>query len=244
MKAYLKRIARLFEPQIAALSRLYINRATEREWYANQRSMNGLNERPVEYAFALRKIASIYPHDVLDVGTGKTAWPNILATCGIRITSIDNVSDYWERNYWNRHWFVLDQDVRNPNLDQEFDFITCISVLEHIPESQMAVDSMFKLLRNGGYLLITCPFNSRTYHENIYQHPEAGFGQNFKYIAQVFSDQELATWVQRNNAEIVEEEFYEAFTGEMWSFGERLEPLRKSSRDGRHQLGCFLLRKR
>jgi SAM-dependent methyltransferase len=52
--------------------------------------------------------------------------------------------------------------------DQDsFDAITCISVLEHIPEDQMAIRKMWQLLEPGGRLLLTVPCAAHTFEEFI-----------------------------------------------------------------------------
>jgi ubiquinone/menaquinone biosynthesis C-methylase UbiE len=44
-----------------------------------------------------------------------------------------------------------------PYADRSFDLITCISVLEHIPDNISAVSKMWNLLKPGGRLFITVP---------------------------------------------------------------------------------------
>lgn len=44
-----------------------------------------------------------------------------------------------------------------PYAPESFDLIMCISVLEHIPEDEAAVRTMWSLLRPGGRLLLTVP---------------------------------------------------------------------------------------
>lgn len=69
------------------------------------------NERPIEYRFALERLAAERPKTVLDVGSGTTAWPHLLRDCGFVTTAIDNVRDYWRDGMVNRHWTVLDVDI-------------------------------------------------------------------------------------------------------------------------------------
>ena len=47
--------------------------------------------------------------------------------------------------------------------DSKFDLITCLSVLEHIPENKQAVQKMWQLLRPGGTLIITVPCSAHAY---------------------------------------------------------------------------------
>ncbi|NLA49806.1 MAG: hypothetical protein GX876_10140 [Bacteroidales bacterium] len=53
------------------------------------------NERPLEYAFVFKCIGLLYPKNVLDVGTGTSALPNLIRSCGPLVTAIDNIRDYW-----------------------------------------------------------------------------------------------------------------------------------------------------
>jgi SAM-dependent methyltransferase len=49
-------------------------------------------------------------------------------------------------------------DVTDMSLDQEFDVILCMNVLEHVFDVQAAVDNLRKALRPGGRLVIAVPF--------------------------------------------------------------------------------------
>jgi SAM-dependent methyltransferase len=49
-------------------------------------------------------------------------------------------------------------DITNMSLDQEFDVILCMNVLEHVYEVRLAVDNLRKALRPGGKVLIATPF--------------------------------------------------------------------------------------
>jgi SAM-dependent methyltransferase len=48
-----------------------------------------------------------------------------------------------------------------------FDLITCISVLEHIPEDKTALETMWSLLRPGGKLILTLPCMSQPLEQYI-----------------------------------------------------------------------------
>jgi 2-polyprenyl-3-methyl-5-hydroxy-6-metoxy-1,4-benzoquinol methylase len=49
---------------------------------------------------------------------------------------------------FNRYWHVIDEDIRSPSsLRADFDFISCISVIEHIDDAAAAFRSMIALLR-------------------------------------------------------------------------------------------------
>jgi SAM-dependent methyltransferase len=52
-----------------------------------------------------------------------------------------------------------------------FDLITCLSVLEHIPNDKAALEIMWSLLRPGGKLILTLPCMSRPLEQYISQNP-------------------------------------------------------------------------
>src|SRR6185503_64273 len=71
------------------------------------------------------------------------------------------------------HYGKLDivSDITSiPMPDASFDAIMCIEVFEHLPNPILAVSEFFRLLKPGGYLIITAPFCSWThfapYHFN------------------------------------------------------------------------------
>ena len=201
------------------------------------------NERANEFAFAFQCIAEKSPDSLLDVGTGKTAFPHLVQNCGIRPTAIDKVSGYWLLGLSNRHFKIHHDDICKPALQQKFDIITCISVLEHIPQHREAVAGMFSLLKPGGQIVLTFPYNEHTYHPNIYKDPNAGYGQHHAFIGQVYSRKEINAWLEDNQGKIVKQLYYEAFTGELWTMGTPIHPLKLSSVDSKHHLTFLLLTK-
>lgn len=201
------------------------------------------NERPVEYGFVFRQMASLYPLTVLDVGTGTSALPNLIRKCGCLVTAIDNVADYWPAGMTNRHFHVIDDDITRTKLHQRFDLITCISVLEHVKASDQAIDNMLGLLNPGGYLILSFPYSERQYVDNVYKLSGSSYGQTAAYICQSYSRQELVRWFGDGKATIVEQEFWQYWDGDLWTVGAQLIPPRRVGVDEKHQLTCLLIRK-
>lgn len=216
----------------------YCTAVNKREFKRQQ--FQDLNERTIEYGFLFNALQHTWPVTILDVGTGTTALPAVLRTCGFLITAVDNISGYWPKGMINRHYHIVQDDITNTNLKDQFEFITCISVLEHITDYIAAVQSMFRLLRQGGHLLLTFPYNETRYIENVYKLPEAGYGQDFPFICQVFSRNEIENLMSSNGAFIVEQEYWEVFSGDLWTFGKRLNPPRRVGKNDKHHLTCIL----
>jgi ubiquinone/menaquinone biosynthesis C-methylase UbiE len=106
---------------------------------------------------------------------------------------------------WDQRGLDIVGDIASiPEPDQSFDAIMCTEVFEHIPHPVAALEEFGRLLRPGGYMLITAPFASIThfapYHyytgfnRYFYEHylPLFGFkiidlqanGNFFEYVAQ------------------------------------------------------------
>lgn len=202
-----------------------------------------LNERVSEYAFVFKWLAKICPVNVLDVGTGTTAWPHIMANCGFCVTAVDKIKGYWKGSFINRHYYIINDDITDSKLTGEFDLITSIGVLEHIPNHKAALRGMFRLLRKGGYLVLTFPYNENKYIDNVYKLPDAGYGKTSSVICQVYSRREIDSWLEENSGVIIEQEYYKIFSGEFWTFGEWLNLPRKVTQQESHQLTCLVIQK-
>ncbi len=217
------------------------------EWICKQefesQVFTRFNERPVEFGFVFRALGTIYPQKILDVGTGTTALPHLMRNCGCLVTATDNVHDYWPSGMLNRHYHVIDDDITATRLSTTFDLITCISVLEHIQNPDDAIRNMFSLLKPGGHLVLTVPYNEKSYTKNVYELPGSSYGKDAAYITQSYSRAELRRWVDESNASIVDQEYWQFWTGDHWTIGDQIIPPKCVGVDEKHQLTCILMKK-
>jgi len=214
------------------------------KWEFRHQAFVRFNERPVELNFVFRKLAEIYPRDILDVGTGTSALPHLMRNCGALVTATDNVRDYWSAGMFNRHYHVLNDDITATRLKGNFDLITCVSVLEHVEQPDAAMQNMFSLLKPGGHLLLTFPYTENSYVRNVYELPGSSYGQGNPYITQSFSRAELNRWLQQNRGEIIEQEYWQFWDGDHWTVGNQVIPPRKASAVDKHQVSCIHLKKK
>ena len=219
----------------------YQKRICRRE-FESQEFIN-FNERPIEFSFVFRKLGEIYPQTILDVGTGKTALPHLMRNCGYLVTASDNIHDYWSSGMLNRHYHIIDDDITDTHISNTFDLITCISVLEHIQNPDSAIRNMISLLNPNGHLILTCPYNERSYVRNVYELPGSSYGQDLPFIAQSYSRIELERWVRENSGTIIEQEFWQFWEEEHWTVGNQVIPPKKVTADDRHQLTCVHIQK-
>lgn len=202
-----------------------------------------INERATEYSFTLKFMQKLCTGNVLDIGSGKSSWPHLMSTCGFNVKAIDKIDGYW-KSFFNRHYKIYNDDITDPKIKGKFQFSTCLSVLEHIPDHRLAIRNIHELLETNGYLVLTFPYNENLYSEDIYKHPNAGYGQNANFITQVFSRAEINSWLSETSFQIISQEYYKVFTGEMWTMGTRVTPCEETSSSDLHHLTCILLQKK
>jgi SAM-dependent methyltransferase len=146
----------------------------------------------------------------------------------------------------NRHWHIVDDDIMHTRLPAaSFDFVTCVSVLEHITDHRAAMRSMLSLLAPGGHLVLTCPYTDSQFVENCYDLPDARAEyRDSPYICRSYSRGELDQWLSDSDVELVEQEYWRIENGPVHATGEWLFPAERVDRDQAHQLSCLLLRRR
>jgi SAM-dependent methyltransferase len=79
---------------------------------------------------------------------------------------------------WDNTKLDIISDITSiPRDNDSFDSIMCTEVLEHVPDPVAALKELNRLLRKGGYLLITAPFASITHFAPY--HFATGFNRFF-----------------------------------------------------------------
>lgn len=102
------------------------------------------------------------PAEILDApgGFGRHSIP--LADAGFRVTTADRSAVQLEegrRRAGNKEWPKWVQaDFRElPFEDESFDAVTMFDLLEHVPDDARAVAEALRVLRPGGYVLVSSP---------------------------------------------------------------------------------------
>lgn len=223
------------------LGKWYLTPLLFLEWKRSSRKR--MNERSVEFSFAFKWLLKICPVEVLDVGAGTTSWPHLMANCGFQVTAIDKIKGYWKGGFFNRHYYIINDDITGPKITKQFDLITCISVIEHIPNHKDAFCGMIGLLKPGGHLVLTFPYNEKQYIENVYKLPDVSYGRDYPFICQVLSRKQIDDWLGDNDAKIIDQEYYKTFSGDLWAFGERIQPPEKVDKEQKCHLTCLVIQK-
>ena len=72
---------------------------------------------------------------------------------------------------------IVSDIINIPEPENSFDAIMCIEVFEHLPEPILAIKEFSRLIKKGGYLIITAPFCSLTHYSPY--HFYTGFNRYF-----------------------------------------------------------------
>lgn len=71
----------------------------------------------------------------------------------------------------------------------------------------------------------------------------ASYGKNLPYVCQIYSRKDVNRWLNSNNGLLVNQEFWQMWSGDLWTFGELVSPPRQVTGGEKHQLTCLLLQK-
>ncbi len=108
---------------------------------------------------------------MLDVGCGNGHWTRIMASFidkNAEITAVDSDARWFTENKELKEHFsrtgisfnLREGNAQNlPFPDNSFDFVTCQTLLIHVPEPQKAINEMKRVLKPGGTLLCVEPNN-------------------------------------------------------------------------------------
>ena len=183
-------------------------------------------ERSIEYSFVLRNLVNYKKKSILDVGSGKSAFPALLQNCGFKVTALDKMDEYWKTNkeQINPFYDVIKDDICDLKGKYDlFDAISCISVLEHITTYDNAINGMVSLLKKDGLLILTFPFSDYEYISNVYELQESDKASSkFSYIAQSFSEKEILEWKNKYGLLEVNREYIKGWSGKYWRCGDRV----------------------
>jgi SAM-dependent methyltransferase len=129
--------------------------------------------RCMEYTWALYFLSQKTGETILDLGSGASLFPYYLAFRGDSVVCTDLHYEQLKRDYdyWSKSLGLSDDVCTRISLQQEdaikltfddekFFRISCISVIEHIPDDGdiMAVKEISRVLAPGGKLVITFPY--------------------------------------------------------------------------------------
>jgi len=202
-------------------------------------------ERSIEYGFVLDILSESKSLKVLDCGTGSNSFGATLQHCGYLVTATDFKSGSYWSFFENRHIPVVDDDITNSKIKaNSYDAAICISTIEHIPDYVNAFKGLCNAVKPGGIIIVTCPYTHNEYYNNVYKHPDSDkLSDNFKYIAQSFSDMEVNGFVNNNPVSILKRIYFKGWEGKFWRTGNRIDfPIKVDNKEEANGI-CLAFRK-
>jgi len=115
--------------------------------------------------------------------------------------------------------------------------VTCVSTLEHIRDHGRAVRMMFSLLSPAS-LVLTFPYNEKTYVDNVYALP-VHRADNIRLPLRFFPGAK-STNGGRERGHLIAQEYWRYFDGPFWTI-ERALSRRVRESDDLHQISCIAL---
>jgi SAM-dependent methyltransferase/GT2 family glycosyltransferase len=108
---------------------------------------------------AIHRVAPDLPaREILEIGGGRSGLARLLYPDALVTTiDLDETLGAADVNQDPRVRFVVGDATNLPFRDASFDVVTLFDVLEHIPADAQAVEEALRVLRPGGFVLITTP---------------------------------------------------------------------------------------
>lgn len=183
--------------------------------YDLSRRPGKFSEREIEYAFLFNHLHLSPGYRCLDVGAGRSGLALVLAHCGYSVTAIDIQPE---------HPWVTEGDVTQlPFNDNNFDAVIAISSIEHIPDSDRAIEEILRVLVPGGLVILSFPYHPTQYVKDVYKDRNV-------YICSIFNDDTLQRWFA-NKAEMVAVDYWRQYSGVLFIEGTKSRRAYRVSKD-------------
>jgi SAM-dependent methyltransferase len=93
---------------------------------------------------------------VLDAGAGRAKYKQLIHKHSTNYVALDNLSSSFQFSYKLDHKLDVIGDIMSlPFRSEVFDTVVCTQVIEHVPEPQKLMHELSRVLKRGGYLILS-----------------------------------------------------------------------------------------
>lgn len=133
-----------------------------RKWWDKESDFKPLHDiNPLRLSYITDRV-NLSAKRVLDVGCGGGILSESMAELGARVTGIDMGEAPLSVAKLHQHDSNLEIDYRHATVEamvesdiEPFDVITCLEMLEHVPDPASVIGACKKLLKPGGHLILS-----------------------------------------------------------------------------------------
>ncbi len=132
-------------------------------WWDRESEFKPLHEiNPLRVSYIERQAQGVEGKSILDVGCGGGILAEALAQQGAQVTGIDMAELSLKVARLHLHESALEIDYQLSTVEAfaehqvaQFDIVTCLEMLEHVPDPASVITSAARLLKPGGVLFLS-----------------------------------------------------------------------------------------